>query len=109
MKNRAKCNLCNDILTPMDNHIIKCKCGEICLDGINKIILCNTSDDNYSELNDEVIENMQTKPTRKEMIDILGEMAKNIESLPEAALSNPITHYDHLSLILLLSEILRSD
>lgn len=49
------------------------------------------------------------KPTKKELLDMLKEMADNIEKLPVQAQLSPITHYDFWSLIALLSEILRSD
>lgn len=46
--------------------------------------------------------------TKSELIDILDAMIKNIEGLPQQAMSLPITHYDHCSLMILLSSILRS-
>ena len=49
------------------------------------------------------------KPSRCELIAMLDEMVKNIESLPLYAMTSPISHYDHCALIILLSSILKSD
>ncbi len=46
---------------------------------------------------------------KKELIDMLDEMVKNIESLPPHAMLASITHYDYCSLIILLSAIFKSD
>ncbi len=48
------------------------------------------------------------KPTKKELIEMLDNMAKNIEDLPAHAQMNFITHYDHWALMALLSSILKS-
>lgn len=49
-----------------------------------------------------------SKPTKQEMLDMLDEMIKRIEDLPQQALYTPITHADFCSLLLLLSGILRA-
>lgn len=49
------------------------------------------------------------KPTKKELLEMLKEMADNIERLPVNAQLNPITHYDFWSLIALLSEVFKAD
>lgn len=46
-------------------------------------------------------------PTKEELLDMLSEMIKNYENLPPGALLTPITHYDHQSLLLLLSALFR--
>lgn len=48
-------------------------------------------------------------PDKKELLDMLDEMQKRIENLPQGALYSPITHADFCSLLMLLSAILRSD
>jgi RecJ-like exonuclease len=108
MENKCQCKLCGDILKGLDNYILYCKCNEICLDGINKLVVCNTCDDNYIELKDELIEDISNKPSKKELLDMLDEMVKNIENLPSNAMYTPINHYDLMSVLLLLSSILRS-
>lgn len=49
----------------------------------------------------------QTKPSKKELIDMLDEMIANIERLPKEAMSSSINHYDLCSLLILLSSIFR--
>lgn len=53
------------------------------------------------------IEN-DTKPTKKELIQMLDTMAKNIEDLPSYAKQTTISQYDFLALISLLSLILKT-
>lgn len=53
--------------------------------------------------------NETNKPTKTELLQMLDEMANNIERLPPAAQLAPITHYDYWALVTLLSAILRSD
>ncbi len=48
------------------------------------------------------------KPSKQELLKLLGDMIENIERLPQVALTLPVTHYDLLSALLLLSEILRA-
>jgi hypothetical protein len=50
-----------------------------------------------------------TKPTRKELIDMLDEMLANIERLPPHALASFITNYDLSALIILLSAIFKAE
>ena len=50
-----------------------------------------------------------SKPTKKELIDMLDEMNNNIERLPPHALVQPINHYDLSSLLILLSAIFKSE
>ncbi len=47
-------------------------------------------------------------PNRKELLDMLSEMIKNIENLPQHVMSNPITHYDFCSLLILISALFRT-
>ena len=50
-----------------------------------------------------------SKPSRKELLDMLDELRNRIETLPQHAMLSPITHADFTSLLLLLSAIFRSD
>lgn len=47
-------------------------------------------------------------PTREDKLKMLDEMIKSYENLPQNALNAPITGYDLLSALLLVSSILRS-
>lgn len=55
-------------------------------------------------MNDELY-----KPSKKDLSDMLEEMIKNIDKLPQHAMTAPITHIDHYSLLLLLSAWFKSD
>lgn len=72
-------------------------------------------DDEGNEIMVTVKEKEQTemvqasKPSRAELLDMLDEMRKRIEELPQQAAFVPITHADFNSLLLLLSAIFRSD
>lgn len=50
-----------------------------------------------------------TKPTKKELIDMLDEMNTNIERLPHYALSSGVSNMDLSALLILLSAIFKSD
>ena len=102
-----------------------CSCGEISVyEG--EALKCAAKDysnfvrvdENGNEIIVKVIDrNSQTntdtiaeapKPTRADMLDMLDEMIRNIEKMPSHAMQQPINHYDYLSLMLLLSSILRA-
>ncbi len=53
--------------------------------------------------------NQHTLPSKKELIDMLSEMIKNIENLPQHAMNNPINHYDFSSLLILLVALFKDD
>jgi hypothetical protein len=50
-------------------------------------------------------EETQSKPKRKLLLEILDEMVKTYENLPQIAMMQPITHYDHQSLLLLIQAL----
>ena len=47
-------------------------------------------------------------PSKDDIILMVDEMIKTFENLPQHALMTPISHYDHLSLLILLSAALKS-
>ncbi len=124
MKNRAKCKLCNDIIESFHStDSVNCKCGEIGVDG-GESMLCFAYDwNNFSRVDDEgneIVVKVQEKeegkpveyshkPNKKQLLDMLDEMIKNIENLPSHVMTSPINHYDYCSLLLLLSSIFRSE
>lgn len=116
MKNRAKCKLCGSIIESLnDKDMVECQCGEISLyDGTK--VWCKSKDiGNLVMVDDEgneivvVDRNNSSKPNRKELIDMLDEMVKNMENLPIQAMSSYINHYDFASSLLLISSILRAE
>jgi hypothetical protein len=124
MKNRAKCNLCCDIIESFhSDDYVTCKCGEIYVDAGSKMICGAKNWNNFLRIDDEGNEIIVTvkdhnvkpldipynTPSKKELLDMLQEMITNIERLPSHALYSPITNADHCASLMLLLSILRSD
>ena len=128
MRNRAKCNLCQDIIESFHRHdYVTCKCGEISIDGGLHYLRSRANDyHNFLRVDDEgneiVVKHEEKKPdeksdekpadppkklTKSELIEMLEAMIKNIENLPEHAKSLPINHYDLYSFMLVIASILR--
>lgn len=109
MSYRIKCKLCNSILE-YTNDIITCKCGEISMHGPSKFIACKRQA-NYCEIDDEgnEIQLIEEKMTKTKKLEMLDEMIKSYENLPQNAMTTPVTHYDLISSLLLLASILRED
>lgn len=122
MKNRAKCKLCSSIIESFHSYdYVICKCGAIGVSG-GDLMHCSALDwKNFMRVDDQGNEIIVTvkdgsedatptsKPSKKELIAMLDEMAKNIERLPENAMTTAINHYDYLSLLLLLSTLFKSE
>ena len=51
----------------------------------------------------------QPKPSRADLIAMLDELVKTFETMPAHALVMPVTHYDHWQLMILLSQILKTE
>jgi hypothetical protein len=49
------------------------------------------------------------KLTKADVLQTISEMRKNIEDLPPHAMVMPLTHYDLLSLLILLSGVLKAE
>ena len=49
------------------------------------------------------------RANKKDMVNILDELIKHIDSLPQHVMSTPITHYDYQTLLLLLSSLFKVD
>lgn|SRR6185295_4891498 len=115
MKNRAKCKLCKSIIESFhDTDYVRCSCGEIYVDGGNAFRCGATDWDNFlrvdekgNEIAIKVEKNISSKPTKHDLLKMLDEMITSYEGLPPQAMINPITHYDFLSALLLLSSILK--
>lgn len=123
MRNRAKCKLCADVIESFHaDDYVPCKCGEISVDG-GMALLCKANnwgnflrvDDDGKEISVKVVDNSQSapfvesKPSRADMIMMLDEMVKSYENLPQAAMSQSVTHYDILSILLLVSALFKAD
>jgi hypothetical protein len=51
---------------------------------------------------------IHTKLTKVELIKMLDDMIENVDRLPQAAMTAPISHYDYYSLMLLLSSLFKA-
>ena len=139
MKNRAKCKLCSSIIESFHaTDWVTCKCGEIHVDGGDAMKCAAKNWSNFLRVDDngnEIIVKVNStsnpqnsspsnstecdsnngdqyshkKPSKAELIDMLKEMIKNIENLPEYGMSAPITHYDFSSLLILLLALFSDD
>ena len=132
MRNRAKCKLCKDIVESFHVHdYVTCSCGEIAVDGGlqylkavaknwenflrvddegNEIIVkIDCSSESSIEKEAQNTQNTQHKPSKVELLEMLHDMIKAIENLPPAGMSTYITHYDYVSLLILLSALFRAD
>jgi hypothetical protein len=129
MKNRAKCKKCQNIIESFHlTDYVSCKCGEIAISGgQNKLEAYAVDftnflrvDDNDNEVLVEYKDSPKEKPenlsdtppkviTKKELIDILDEMIKSDESLPEQALHAQLTYYDLIRYMMLISNILKKE
>jgi hypothetical protein len=65
----------------------------------------NSNKSNPSKENESV----NHKPKKSEMISMLQEIIKSYENLPQHAMLLPISHYDFVSVLLLVSAILELD
>ena len=127
MRNKAKCKLCQSIIESFhDSDYVQCNCGEISVSG-GAALYCSAKNwHNFLRVDDEdneiiptirettshtvVVDDIRTtRPTKRELIEMLTEMKKNIEALPIVAMNTAITHYDYLSLLLLLEAIFRAE
>ncbi len=126
MRNRAKCKKCSSIIESFHQYeIVSCSCGEISIDGGTDHFGCAAIDfTNFLRVDDEgneivvTIKEKQneqepseppTKLTKKDLINMLGDMVINIENLPPEAMYSPINQFDFCSLLILLKSILEAN
>jgi hypothetical protein len=126
MKNRAKCKLCGDTLESFHAYdYVICKCGEISISGGNDKLECSAKHwENFLRVDDEgneiivkingaeTIDIEREEPpilSKKEKLDELEMMLKNIENLPKHAMTEPINHYDMFSFMALVLSILKDE
>src|SRR6188508_2646021 len=121
MKNRAKCKLCLSIIESFHNlDYVSCKCSHISVSGGDKMECSALDWANFLRVDDmgnEIVVKVKDEdvkplynevPTREDKLRMLDEMIKTYENLPQNALNAPITGYDLLSVLLLVSSLLRS-
>lgn len=126
MRNRAKCKKCNSVIESFHaTDYVICNCGEIGVDG-GEAMRCTAKDwSNFVRLDEQdneivvkVIDKTDKaneidvepgKQSKQDIIDMIVQMRLGIERLPQHALEQPITHYDLMSLLLLLEAIFKAD
>lgn len=125
MRNRAKCKLCKDVVESfLKEDYVECGCGEIAVDGGEYAFKAYAKhwenfiriDDDACEILPKVIdkEEIEVKEenekclSKSEMIDMLKEMVKSIEKLPDQAMTLPINHYDFYNALSLITAILKA-
>ena len=118
MRNRAKCKLCNDIIESYHaTDYVTCKCGEISVMAGESLKCAAYNWNNFVRVDDkgnEIVVAVQDeisteKPDKKQLLDMLDEMIKSYDRLPENAMSAPVSNYDLASSLTLLLAILRSE
>ena len=121
MKNRAKCKLCQSVIESFHaTDLVTCKCGEKNVYGGEALKCSALNWQNFLRIDDQgneiivkvegeslPIQDHSHKPSKNDLIDMLDEMVKNIENLPNNAMLTPITHYDLCSALILISSILK--
>lgn len=113
MRNRAKCKKCETII---ESHSLQdecyCKCGQISVSGGDKMGCAANDWSNFLRVDDEgntIIPTIKEAPSvnREDFLNALDEMIRRIEEMPSQAMVVAINHYDFVSLLILLSSILR--
>ncbi len=136
MRNRAKCKLCLGVIESFHStDYVTCKCDAIAVDGgdamrcyakdwndfvrvddeNNEIVvtvkdkLTEASEKEGQENHKEGHDERKEKPHTKDIIAIIDNMIKDVEKLPQHAMNQPLTHYDYLSLLMLLSAAFKAN
>lgn len=115
MRNRAKCKLCGSIIESLvKGEVVTCECKEIGIDGgQDEYIVYYKTVDNFLRIDDSdnviTVTEKQWKPSKKDLIQMLDEMIKKTEELPQMAMMTGVTHYDLLSFMLLVSALFKED
>lgn len=126
---KIQCKICNNIIEHIDTEVIGCMCGEVLLDGEMQLIACKTNTNNFTIIGNED-ESMHTissqerdkvkefakkelektkEISREVCLDSLNEYIKCLKELPPQAMTAPVTHYDLLMVLELMSMILSFD
>lgn len=125
MRNRAKCKLCNDIIESLGaNQWVKCKCGEVSINGgpfkyevsVGDYANMLRVDDDGNEVaikvkqaegQDSKEDTFGLKPSRDELLGMLLEQINNSENLPMHVRSSFVTYLELESALLLIYAILK--
>lgn len=105
--------------------MVSCKCGEISIDGGVDYLGSSAKNDykNFLRIDDQgneqevtlqekdspLSERKPKKASKAECLEMLNEMTKRMEDLPQHAMYAPVTHADQLSLLLLIGSIFEAE
>ena len=117
MRNRAKCKKCKTIIESLTkDDWVYCECTEIGISGGSNNYRCFAGDfSNFLRVDDEgneiVVlykEEKQEEPVSvKDLEDEVLRLIETVEKLPDSAKLISINHYDYLTLLYLLSTLLK--
>lgn len=124
MRNRAKCKLCESIIESINpSDCVSCLCGEIYVKG-GELMFCAANNwENFLRIDSEgnvIVPKIEEgsnvkpldiveKPSKKEILAALINLVETIENMPSYAMTTAITHYDWLSLLLLIRSFFEAD
>lgn len=109
---KIKCLKCDTVVDFPNKGMLACKCENLTLNAEERIVVCNGGETSFCAIDDEgnhILNQPKEKPTKQELLILLKGMRENIESLPPNAQASYITHYDLISLILLLEGLFAAD
>ena len=126
MRNKAKCKLCGSVIESYHSmDYVACTCGEISLDGgdamrcyaVNDLANIIRIDDDGNEIvpkivHKETIEQpaeVDSKPTRADMLTMLDDMINSYEALPKQGLQSYCTNADLCSALMLIRSIVKCE
>ena len=126
---KIQCKICSSIIEHLENKVVGCVCGEVLLDGEMQLIACKTNKSNFFVIGHEaeLLESIssqerdkvkkfakeeleKTKEISREVcLDSLNEYIKCLKELPPQSMTAPVSHYDLLMVLELMSMILSFD
>jgi hypothetical protein len=124
MKNRAKCRKCESVIESFyADDYVSCKCNAIYVDGGTAMRCGAYNWDDFLRVDDAgnvIIPKIQSdiprkennkpneivKSKRQQQLEVINDMITRFESLPQHIMSQPIDHYDFVSLLLFIKSVL---
>lgn len=123
MRNRAKCKKCGSVIESFHEFdYVDCSCGDISINGGNIRFGCSAKDwSNFlrvDDFNNEIsvkvkdetgFKESPPKQTRGDILKVLDDTIKQLEDMPSTALTQPINHYDLISVLSFISSLFKAD
>lgn len=111
---RAKCRKCETIIETEGEEVF-CKCGEISIGGHGNPSRCSANNfSNFVRVDEEgreieVVVEEKKKLSKDELLNLLKDMIRSIEQLPQNAKVVAVNQFDMLSLLYLLDSLFSCD